>query len=39
MKEVDKLVKENVKSKKISDPKPPGNLGHHEKTKPKNKEK
>jgi hypothetical protein len=33
---IDTLVKENVMCKKVPNPKHPGNLGHNEKTKPKN---
>ena len=34
--EINSLVKENVKSKKIPNTKHPGDVGHHENTKPKN---
>ena len=36
IKEIDSSVKDNIKSNKKLNPKYPGNLGHHEKTKPKN---
>lgn len=34
--EMNTLTKENVKSKKTPEEKPPGYLGHYEKTKPRN---